>query len=392
MVKNLKTLLKGKDHYYLIGVYSVQDTIEYQFLEVALEVDELKIIERQHFSNADEEFKNYLKKDYPVLLHFDGDNVISRSTENKQGYRNSIVFKMNPDDFNFYEYHQDNQIYASLTRKKVIDDVMALLNKNDKFVVHTALGPFVLSQLFSLVNQSHIYTNFYALEFTSEHLVSFTKTEEKNQKVSISEDLFNQNEIALIATFLEYKQGNSNVHFDDDFLNANKEQQKYRKQFKQMSAFTIAFILLALFIGHNLLGHYVESLAQKESLYSISQQTILEVNNLREERELKEKILESSGVIDPNFLTQYFVEIGNIIPESITINSMDIAPALKKIKPNEKVTIDTKIISVIGESENDDDFNKLVKNLRAISWVKKIDITSYTEDKSGNSFVLEIKK
>ncbi|MCK8482225.1 hypothetical protein [Psychroserpens algicola] len=392
MIEEFKKRIKGKDHYYLIGVYSNQDDIEYQFLEVALEADDLKIIEKHRFSSLDETFKSLLKKEYPILIHFDGDNVISRSTENKQGYRNSIVFKMNPDDFYFYEYHQDTQIFASLTRKKVVDDIIQILNDNDKFVVHLALGPFVLSQLFSVVNSTTLYSNFYAIKFTSEGLKSFEKTEEKNHQVYISEDTFSQNEIALIATFLEYKQGNQNIHFDHDFLNGNKEEQKYRKQFKQMSAFTIVFILLALFIGHQLLGHYIESLAQKESRYSISQQTVIEVNKLRDERVLKEKILESSGVIDSNFLTQYFVEIGNVVPESITISSIDIAPTIKKIKPNEKVNIDTKIINVIGESGNDEDFNTLVRNLRTISWVKKIEISSYTEEKTGNAFILKIKK
>ena len=101
MIEDFKKLIKGKDHYYLIGVYSNQDHIEYQFLEVALDIDNLKIIEKHRFSSLDETFKTLLKKDFPILIHFDGDNVISRSTENKQGYRNSIVFKMNPDDFYF---------------------------------------------------------------------------------------------------------------------------------------------------------------------------------------------------------------------------------------------------------------------------------------------------
>jgi Tfp pilus assembly protein PilN len=392
MIEDFKQFFKGKDHYYLIGVYSVQDTIEYLCIEVALEVDELKIIKKQSFSSFDEELKKTLKKDYPILLHFDGDNVISRTTENKQGYRNTIVFKMNPDDFYFYEYHQDNQIYASLTRKKVIDGTLKLLNDNDKFIVHVSLGPFVLSKLFSSVSSEKLYSNFHVLEFTPEGLISFQKTEEKHQQITLSEDTFSQSEIALISTFLEYKGENPNIEFEDDFLKVNRDEQKFRKWFKRLGAFTIVFILLALVIGHNLLNYYVQSLSEKESQYLISQQTTQQVNNLRDERLLKEKILESSGVIDPNYSSQYFVDIGNVVPKSITINSIDIAPTIKKIKPNEKVSIDPKIINVTGESSDDDDFNNWIKDLRAISWIKKIDISSYTQVKTGNAFIIKIKK
>ena len=393
MIEDFKKLTKRKDHYYLIGVYAVKDKTQYEFLEVALDVDEFIIIEKQSFFDFKKGLKELLKKNYPILLHFDGDNVISRTTENKQGYRNSIIFKMNPDDFYFYEYHLDNQIFASLMRKQVVDDMIKLLNESNKFIVHLSIGPFVLSKLFSILkNTTQVFSNFHRLELNDNKLVSFEKTENQDYQISISEEVFNQKEIGLIATFLEFKQGNKYIQFDDTFLITNKNEQKFRKLFQQIGAFSIAFTILVLFVGHQLLNYYIESLGEKESRYSISQQTLVQLNELRDERQLKEKILESSGVIDANYMTQYFVEIGNAVPESITINSIDVGPLLKKIKPNEKTSINSKIIHIIGESKNDDDFNAFMNSLRSISWVKKIEITNYSDDKSGNSFLLKIIK
>jgi len=393
MLEQIKRFAKGKNHYYLLGVYSVQEKTQFEFLEIALKSDELKIIERHSFSKMEDSLIELLKKDYPLLLHFDGDNVISKSVENKQGYRNNLVFKMNSDEFYFYEYHQENQIYVSLTRKHFVDDLIAFFNGKDKLISHLSLGPFVVSQLFSTFkNTDLVYVNFHKLSLNNESLVAFEKTEERESFVTISEENFSQKEIALISTFLEFKRGAPNIQFDDEFLKNNKEEYKFRKRFKQMSAFSITFILLLLIVGHNILSSYTQSLGEKESQYSISQQTLLEVKELRDERELKEMILETSGVIDANYMTQYFVEIGDVVPESITIISMDVAPPLKKIKPSEKININTKIIDIIGESNKDEDFNTFIKALKSISWVKKIDIINYSKDKSNSKFLIKLKK
>nr|WP_321234620.1 PilN domain-containing protein [uncultured Psychroserpens sp.] len=393
MIAHLKKLIKGEDHYYLIGVYTIEDKTHYEFLEVALEVDELKIIAKESIVDIEKSFKELLKKDHPILLHFDGDNVISRTTENKQGYRNNIVFKMNPDDFYFYEYHRDDTIFASLSRRQFVDDTIQLFNKNDKFIVHLSIGPFVVSQLVSILkNETEVFSSFHSLKLSEDGITSFEKTEEQNHQVVISEEKFSQKEIGLMATFLNFKQGNDNILFNDTLLLSNRDEQTFRKRFKQMSVFTIAFIMMALLVGHQLLNYYVNALAEKESRYSISQQTLMEVNELREERALKEKILETSGVIDANYMTQYFVEIGNNVPDDITITSIDAVPALKKIKPNEKINMDTKIINITGESYTDGDFNTLMKSLNAISWVKKVDIINYVEEKSGNTFLIKITK
>lgn len=388
----LKTYIKGKDHYYIIGVYTIKEQVLYNLIEVALEDEELILIKRDSFTNIKEAKKKLINKDYPILLNFDGENIISRELENQKGYRNSVVFKMNPDDFYFYEYAQDNKVYLSLSRKNFIDDTLKNFNKNDKYVIHMSIGPFVLSQLHKIIDDTtQVSSGFHRINFNKEGIESFEKTEDYNYRFQVQEESFYQKEVGLLATFLNYKQGSDNIYFDEDILTKNKEEHKYKKWFKKMAAFTITAMVLILFTGHQLLNHYVGNLAEKESKYSMAQQIVLQMNQLKEERLLKEKILENSGVIDANYITKYFVEIGNAITNDITITSIDFAPTEKKIKRNEKVRIDKSVIYISGESYNDDKFNLLVKRLDNIDWVKKVDI-NYTEDRFNNAFKIKLSK
>ena len=392
MLDTLKTYIRSKTHYYLIGVYTLQEQITYELLEIALESDELQVVNRDFFTDIEKASKSILKKSHPILLHFDGDNVISRKVEKNQGYRNSIVFKMNPDDFYFYEYHQDNKVFISLSRKTIIDETIANFNANDKHVVEISIGPFVLTQLQNILeNRNELYSSFHQLNFNSNGIENFTKAIENSHYIRIQEESFSQKETGLLATFLHYKKANDSIIFDTLLLSQNREEQKYKVWFKNMIGITIIFFILLLFIGHHILNSYVKDLAEKESKYSMAQQIVLQVNQLKEEQILKDKILKNSGVIEANYMIKYFAEIGNAIPDDITITEINIAPPQKRIKPNEKININRDVIYLKGESFNDNNFNILVKRLGDINWVKKVDI-NYTEDRLKNSFTITINK
>jgi Tfp pilus assembly protein PilN len=393
MILDSRQLFKKKEHYYLIGVYSQQDSYVYNVILVELVSNELKVTTRFSFEDLEDGIKSNLKRDYPILLYFDGDNVISRSIEKTDSYRNTIVFNASLDDFYFYEYHQNGTVFTSVIRKQIIEDVISKLNKAEKFVSNVALGPFVISQFLKYNKVEDVtYTKFHKITSGNGIILSFEKTEARNELYNFSDERLNQSEIGLIATFLSYKTKDEKIVFDDTFLQHNQLQNDYRKRFKQISVFTIVTVLLVLFVGHFLLNHYLEALAEKESQYSISQQTLMQLDGLKQEQILKEKVLNASGVIDARFVTNYFVDIGNNVPENVTLLSIDIAPTQKKINLNEKISLKKNNINLTGESTSDQSFNQFIKNLETIEWIKKIDIEDYREEKNSNQFLIRITK
>ena len=113
-----------------------------------------ELIVENRLSDIDfsEELKSVLKeKQYPLVLNFDGNNVVSKVISNKVGYRNDLLFKANIEDFYFYEYFQDKQVYVSVIRKTILDDIVDDIKEQNTFVIHASLGPFVLSNLLKIL-------------------------------------------------------------------------------------------------------------------------------------------------------------------------------------------------------------------------------------------------
>src|SRR5690606_3623857 len=203
----------------------------------------------------------------------EGDKIISKETENKKGYRNNLIFNADINDFYFYENFSQQKIFVSITRKDIIDNLISEFNSRNKYIIHFAFGPFVLANLIPILPNETKLTSFqYQLNIANNSIESFLKNDASYKDFDVNGEIIKQNELVLIATLLDYKFPNSYTEFNTNFLASNRSEQKFQTRFKVFGVFMLAFVLIALFVGHLLLNFYSKSLAEKESLYVISQQ------------------------------------------------------------------------------------------------------------------------
>jgi Tfp pilus assembly protein PilN len=241
-------------------------------------------------------------------------------------------------------------------------------------------------------NYQTISTSNYSLNIDDDKIVSYENSALKQVNYSINGDQLSAGDMPLLASFIDYKYPSPNIQFESDFLNTALSEFKYRQLVKKFGIFTLIFFLATLFIGHFVLQHYMTLLAEKQSQYTLSQQTITEVNSLKEDTAIKEKILQTSGINHKDYITKYVATIGNTVLEDITITSLTINPMIKKIKKEEKIDFDLNIINIEGESTNDKSFNDWIGSLKNIEWIKKIDIIEYSrESNSIDVFAIQIK-
>lgn len=391
MLDNLKHILNIETRYYLIGIRSMNSVYEYELLIVSIFNSDLKIIERQSFQDIENLFVG-ISKDYPIIIHLEGDKIISKETENKKGYRNNLIFNADINDFYFYENFSQQKIFVSITRKDIIDNLISEFNSRNKYIIHFAFGPFVLANLIPILPNETKLTSFqYQLNIANNSIESFLKNDASYKDFDVNGEIIKQNELVLIATLLDYKFPNSYTEFNTNFLASNRSEQKFQTRFKVFGVFMLAFVLIALFVGHLLLNFYSKSLAEKESLYVISQQFEIKAHNLKEELSLKKTILKTSGVINKEYYTKYIIDFGNTVFPSIVLKSFDINPVEKKIKKNEKITFAQGTLLIKGESKNDSSFNEWVNIVKDLEWVLKLDILDFSEDRDGvNTFYLKV--
>jgi len=393
MLDKIKDILSLERRFYVVGISNDEAGTSYSLLTVELKGEELKIEDRHASNTMDDGFLNKLAKNCPVLLYVEGDNLINKIVDNKVGYRNNLIFKANPDDFYFYEYHQGDKVYASVCRKTNIDLHVKAIEDLNLFVFHIAFGPFAMANLLPLVKDfSEIQSKRYALELSEGQVIDFKEKKASNGSYTINGDTFLEVEIPLLATFFSYKYPSEIVNGDTLDFSASKSEFKFKKWFRVAGIFALVFMMLSLFASHFLNDHYQEQLTRKEESYIRSQAKTAEIDRLREEVALKERILMENRMNNKNFITKYISEISNSVPNDITLKTISVFPETKKIRPKEKINFQSNTIIVEGEALRDDAFNEWVKQLKSHEWITAFEITEYNQsDKRTNTFKIETK-
>lgn len=388
---NYKNILPINNHYYLLGLSSTNGICQYTLLVVNFKEEELIIENRYSLNDFDSELKKILKKEYPIILHIEGEEIISKIVVNQVGYKNKLLFNTNPDDFYFYEYFQDGTVYVSIARKSFIDSAVQRINNLNKIVIDVAFGPFVLSNLLPIIsNSSALSTNKHTIILDNGKFNQLIDGQ-KNVLYKINGEEFNQKELPVLASFFGYKYPTDSISFENDFVKQNQEDFLYKKRIKKAIVIFVFFLAFTLVISHFSLGYYLTILGEKQSQYSFSSQKINKLNLLKENLKLKEVIISSNGLFNKNFIAKYTSEIGNSVSNDLKLTRFDFLPVLKKIRLDEKVNLAENEIIVEGQTNDDDVFNNWIIKLQTLPWVKKIDISYDETGKSIKVFKLIIK-
>src|SRR5690606_38257781 len=151
-----------------------------RFDVIKVEIINNEFFIRERITSSDfEELKAKISNNLPIVLNIDGEGIITKQAQKAKGYLQSIIFKSNPEDFYIFEYHQEDQIFISLTRKKNIQAILENFSANGFYVVKVSIGPYILALIYPLLNQNSIIlnTSLYKIEFDNNKIKAVSPPE-----------------------------------------------------------------------------------------------------------------------------------------------------------------------------------------------------------------------
>ncbi len=392
--ETLKKKLNISKEFYAVTIIISGEVLRFDVIKVEIINNEFFIRERITSSDF-EELKAKISNNLPIVLNIDGEGIITKQVEKTKGYLQSIIFKSNPEDFYIFEYHQENQIFISLTRKKNIQAILENFLTSGFYVVNVSIGPYILALIYPLLNNNNtiLNTSLYKIEFDNKKIKAVLPQEDsyREQKVLLNNEEFSEYQLRGLATLLYSHFGSSSIEFDDSFLNENREEAKHKKLYKIAGIFSLGFLLLAIIVGHFWLDFLSTKLANREAELFVSQQSLSTLNALKEEKNNKEKILLASGFSSNAYLTKYIYKISENVPEGITFEFFEVNPLLKSIKENEKIEFRNYRIIIKGDSDTEHVFNQWISELKTIKWISLVEIIKYRKTRSSvNEFELHL--
>lgn len=365
----------------VLGVHFTSKEPVYNLLRIKKVGDEISIEEELNNTTLDEVSKKVSKMN-PSLVAFSGKGILSKKVPNKGNYLKEIIFSASPDDFYVYEAQEAQFNFVSVARKELLNEEFSKLNELGFQVVDYAVGPFVAVHINEMLNETSVCVQDYELSFIDTSLDSFSKYSE-TQVFNLGDSTIESKNLTLLSLAFQYLFPSEKLLYNDEHLLEERKTFKFKKLFNTAGAAMLAFFLAALLISYLAQNYYANKAAEHSAQLSNLNETYLKVKSLKSERDKKQAVLNESGILNSSFLSLYLNDIGNSVPKTINLISLELNPLGNRFKQDEKLEFSVNQVVVSGETKSSAMLNYWIKELKRLKWVKKIDRIEFKRNKKG---------
>lgn len=369
----------------VVGVVKSENGENFHVLTIKRNGNKIDIVSKRAFETF-ESLSNKIDLKLPVLLVIDGKGVLNKEIDfNKEA---DVSWHKNIDFDAIYHtsFKSGNNNFISFCRKNSIDEIVAKFKKANFQVIDIYIGSFLAVLLHTTINKDTIVSGDLILSFENEKLVSFTKPEEqiKKETYNIGIDTISSNILALYGALIHFFIQQKEVSKTKNET-LNVEEIIYKKAFNVFGVSILVGFLGSLLISYFMIQYYGSKNAELNLKNVYSNQSYQKILVLEKQRQNKLNILKESGFLSSKFLTYYGYELIKNIPNDLSLNEVNIVPIGKEIKPNKKITFDSKTIVIKGETFNETSINKWIDGLKKMNWINNFEIISLKKDKKNKS-------
>ncbi|MDQ3191762.1 MAG: hypothetical protein M3Q58_09220 [Bacteroidota bacterium] len=350
-----------------------------------------------------EELQNKLDLRLPINIVINGKGVIHKKVIlNKGENENKLIEKVFPNakinDFYLQKTElSGNTVFASLVRKKTIDELLATFTNKGYFFSAIFLGPFCINGIIPLINPSSENLSLGSFKFSlhnSEFIDDFQDNNFflSNEKISIAGEEINQQAvIAFAGAFQYFFPYTGDVLMNVPVVTESNNELKQKKFFELGGWAVLIVFLTGLLFNFMLFKYYEKQFQQLNTAFSGKKEQLELVNELKIKVKDKQIFLEKTGLKGVSKTSYYADRIALDLPETIILTQLHIHPSENKIKNDETPVFLSKVIIVKGSCKKSTELNEWIRSIKKMAWVNDISVISYKQENMANIGEFEIK-
>ncbi len=330
---------------------------------------------------------------HPILLHFTGKGILNRKTKFQENYRHTILLNANLSDFYFSDFLTENSAFSSVIRRDIVDETINHLTEKKLQIISISSGPFHTAFLSEILNKKELVVDQIILSFEENELVDFKKAENSEKdSILLGEERLSQELITCAALGAVFFNPNEKVIFPENemIFQENYEEAKQKNIFTRFGMGMMLFFLTILFANYLYVGHLNKATVENSVYLEEYNDQLTQISVLEEEKMRKEKLLQSSGLLNRNFLSFYLMEMANSVPKEITFDEVVLRPLKDEIKQRQKIAFEEHLLLVNGRSKTSHILSQWIKRVQQEEWLSNVEILDYAYQGNEGYFELEM--
>lgn len=382
------SLIKGKTAFGVELIYTSKNAFSLIALELIGNKDGLKV-GRKFVNVSIEKLAEENKKKIPIYISIGGKGIIHKKVKYNDRVKDKDFIHLILPNASINDFYlqktilSNNECWISIVRKDVLDILLEQLSDLNLFGIEIYLGPFVLTNIFPLLNQAEVLTASHELIIEDNEVLHMDSlgSVSGGKEYDIDGEKINSHEIIAFGAVLSHFASLANViPITCETVVLNKENYLHKNKFVTLG---IGFLLFffAIAIG-NLIMMSIVSTTNNELQYQImsKKEAVNELKHLREEIKTKEQFVANSGVAQASKISFYADQIALSIPEKIQLNQLFINPLEKRIDKAEDIHFLYNTIILTGTVSKGIVLNNFIKKIKKYDWIQDVNIISFVQD------------
>ncbi|MBS1509216.1 MAG: hypothetical protein JST86_00130 [Bacteroidetes bacterium] len=343
------------------------------------------------------DLKGKITNQIPVALVLNGKGLIHKKTAVISDVLPPDIFPgTNPSDFLFQYFDGLPSPDLSIIRKAVAEKIITELASVNISTTSLSLAFYDLEFVAGLITDSTVITTTqYRVNIKDQQIREYhvTSTEEKEDvvkpEINIANEYIRSNFLIAYAAAVKllaggFKDGNT-IELKSILDNRRKFQQSTMLKLYAISF--LGIVLCLLLVNFFIYSHYFSKNNELLSGYQFSLQQAAKYDTLKKSLNNKKQFLASAGWMnDTRMISFYADRIAATVPESVTLTSLNLYPAVSRYTGASKQWFfqqDT--ILITGKCSDPTILDSWVKEIRSIKNINQSKINSYNFKKQGDA-------
>lgn len=354
-------------------------------------------IKVEHTARGIEDIKKigeFVPADVPLVISVTGRGVIHRKVsgagnESNTDLLNLVLPNSKEQDFYLQKFYQDAQLFISVLRKEVLDNILKEINDTGNKVINIFLGPYVLSSCIHLfqINDHILVLKGNSVVWEGNKIAEVKSgAEQVDKQYKVGDQQIYLTEIIAFSSAFTVLLGSDFNGLEDAHIASGREEFRQMKLFKAGGA----SFLIIVFIG--LLFNYLFYQNLKEENSKLSSEVMRYEGAIKETRELesrvkeKESFLKTAGWLELPKTSYYADDIASFVPYSVNLTELKINPLNQKLsKNNKKLYFSPDTLLLSGSCSSPVVLNPWIDEFKSKVWIEEIRNTGYVHDYKNKS-------
>lgn len=365
---------------------------------IVLEVVKGKVVVAKTYYNLKSvnTLKGEINENTPVSLVINGKGVIHKKTNSISESLPADIFPgINPNDFLFQYFEGLETPEIAIIRKNTIDKIIDDLAQIKINTVSLSLAFYDLEYITKFINHTgEIPTTQYHIEFIDKKIQHYNLNSDEEKEVLVKPDInidtiyVKSNFIIAYASAIKLLlQGINNSSIELDSIVENQKKIRQATLLKMYSLSILTLFLCLLLLNFFIYNHYYSKNNELLSKNQFSLQQKSRFDSLNKSLNIKKEFLAKTGWIDNRRMISFYADrIAATVPDSVTLTSLNIYPAVSKLTYSTKQWVfqrDTLLIN--GECNDPSLLDDWLKEIGKIKNVTQSKISSYLFKKQGET-------